>query len=52
MHRLGMGWWLKEFGANENERNLNNKINRRGFLAAFLLQCLDAIGAAEFRLNL
>lgn len=28
----------------ETERNLNNKISRGGFTAAFLLQCLRAIG--------
>ncbi|SMH41557.1 DUF6471 domain-containing protein [Mesorhizobium australicum] len=27
----------------ESERNLNNKISRGGFSAAFLLQCLQAI---------
>lgn len=34
----------------ETERNLNNKISRGGFSAAFLLQCLTAIGATEVRL--
>jgi Domain of unknown function (DUF6471) len=28
----------------ETERNLNNKISRGGFTAAFMLQCLVAIG--------
>lgn len=36
---------LSERGVQENERNLNNKISRGGFSAAFLLLCLDAIGA-------
>jgi 3-mercaptopyruvate sulfurtransferase SseA len=36
---------LAQIGVHENERNLNNKISRGGFSAAFLLQCLDAIGA-------
>ena len=36
---------LAEMGVHETERNLNNKISRGGFTAAFLLQCLDAIGA-------
>ncbi len=36
---------LAGIGVNENERNLNNKIARGGFSAAFLLQCLRAIGA-------
>ena len=34
----------------ETERNLNNKISRGGFSAAFLLQCLAAIGVSELRL--
>lgn len=41
---------LATLGITENERNLNNKISRGGFTAAFLLQCMDAIGAAELRL--
>ncbi len=36
---------LAERGVQENERNLNNKISRGGFPAAFLLLCLEAIGA-------
>ena len=36
---------LADIGVTENERNLNNKISRGGFTAAFLLQCLDAIRA-------
>ncbi len=35
---------LAQIGVHENERNLNNKISRGGFSAAFLLQCLDAVG--------
>jgi hypothetical protein len=35
----------------ETERNLNNKISRGGFTAAFLLQCLDAIGASQLLLE-
>jgi hypothetical protein len=38
-------------GVTENERNLNNKISRGGFTAAFLLQCLSAIGASSLRLD-
>jgi len=41
---------LAEIGVQENERNLNNKISRGGFSAAFLLECLDAIGASDVRL--
>ena len=42
---------LAALGVNENERNLNNKIARGGFSAAFLLQCLSAIGASELRVS-
>jgi hypothetical protein len=34
----------------ETERNLNHKISRGGFSAAFLLQCLTAIGGGSVRL--
>jgi hypothetical protein len=40
---------LSALGLSENERNLNNKISRGGFTAAFLLQCLEAIGVADLR---
>lgn len=42
---------LAEIGIHENERNLNNKISRGGFSAAFLLQCLDVIEAKEILLR-
>lgn len=35
---------MATIGVKETERNLNNKISRGGFTAAFLVQCLDAIG--------
>ena len=38
---------LKGLDISETERNLNNKISRGGFTAAFLLQCLAAIGASS-----
>lgn len=41
---------LGEIGVSENERNLNNKISRGGFTAAFMLQCLTAIGATSVQL--
>jgi Domain of unknown function (DUF6471) len=41
---------LTAMGIPETERNLNNKISRGGFSGAFLLQCLEAIGATEVRL--
>lgn len=34
---------LAEIGVHETEKNLNNKISRGGFSAAFLLQCLNVI---------
>lgn len=40
---------LAAVGVQETERNLNNKISRGGFTAAFFLQCLDAIGVFELR---
>ena len=46
----GLAEKLAEIGVVENERNLNNKISRGGFTAAFLLQCLAAIEANELRL--
>ena len=42
---------LAALGLVETERNLTNKISRGGFTAAFLLQCLDSIGAKEVRLE-
>lgn len=41
---------LGEMGIQETEKNLNNKISRGGFTAAFLLQCLDAIRVSDLRL--
>ena len=42
---------LKPLGVHETERNLANKISRGGFSAAFLLQCLSAIGATSVSLG-
>lgn len=42
---------LGEMGIHETERNLNNKISRGGFSAAFLLQCLSAIGTQTLYLD-
>lgn len=47
----GLAEKLAAIGVSENERNLNNKISRGGFTAAFLLQCLDAIGASSLQLR-
>jgi len=42
---------LASIGVHENERNLNNKISRGGFTAAFFVQCLVAIGCSIVRLE-
>jgi len=42
---------LSAIGVSENERNLNNKISRGGFTAAFLLQCLEVAGAHSLHLD-
>jgi hypothetical protein len=41
---------LEEIGISEKEANIRNKLSRGKFSAAFLLQCLNAIGVAEVRL--
>jgi hypothetical protein len=41
---------LTDMGIPETERNLNNKISRGGFTAAFLLQCLEAIETRDLRI--
>lgn len=42
---------LKALGIHETERNINNKISRGGFSAAFLVQCLKAIGCTTLHLE-
>lgn len=42
---------LTAMGTPESERNLTNKISRGGFTAAFLLQCMEAVGASTLRLK-
>lgn len=42
---------LGGMGIHETERNLTNKISRGGFTAAFLVQCLTAIGVSSLRLD-
>jgi hypothetical protein len=37
-------------GIPETERTLDKKISRGGFTAAFLLQCLEAIGVQSLQL--
>ncbi len=42
---------LKEIDVKEDEHNLRNKVARGKFTAAFLLQCLEAIGTTELQLR-
>ncbi len=42
---------LTEMGIPESERNIANKISRGGFTAAFLIQCMAAIGCDIIRLD-
>lgn len=42
---------LAAIGVKEDERNFRNKVARGKFTAAFLLQCLEAIGAQTIRLD-
>ena len=42
---------LGELGIHETERNLNNKISRGGFSAAFFIQCLEAIDTDTLHLR-
>ncbi len=42
---------LGEMGIHETERNLNNKISRGGFTAAFFLQCLEAIDCHSLQVS-
>lgn len=42
---------LAEIGISEDERNLRNKLSRGKFTAAFMLQCLTAIGGSELRFS-
>ena len=42
---------LSAIGVRETDRNLNNKISRGGFTAAFLIQCLEVIGCKSVHLD-
>ena len=42
---------LADIGVTEAEPNVRNKLARGKFTAVFLLQCLEAIGAKELRLD-
>ena len=41
---------LAELGVEEKQANIANKLSRGKFSAAFLFQCLEAIGEREIRL--
>jgi len=42
---------LGDIGVHETEKNLNNKIARGGFSAAFMLQCFEAIGGKSIAVS-
>lgn len=42
---------LADIGVDEKEVNVRNKLSRGKFTAAFLLQCLGAIGSQQLRLD-
>jgi len=46
-----LGERLGEMGIHETERNLNNKISRGGFSAAFFIRCLEAIDCKSLALR-
>ena len=41
---------LADIGIVEKEVNIRNKLSRGKFSAAFLIQCLEAIGSGDLRL--
>ena len=42
---------LADIGISEKEVNVANKLSRGKFSAAFLLQCLEAVGSSQLRLD-
>ena len=42
---------LESIGVTEDERNLRNKVSRGKFTAAFMLQCLTALGTEQFHIG-
>jgi Domain of unknown function (DUF6471) len=42
---------LKSIDVQEDERNLRNKVSRGKFTAAFMLQCLTAMGVSDLRMG-
>lgn len=56
MARKGMSYAdlvnaLAETGVKESEANLRNKVSRGSFTAAFLLQCMSAMGVKTLHLD-
>lgn len=46
-----LGKRLESIGVTEDERNLRNKVSRGKFTAAFMLQCLTALGSETMRIG-
>ena len=42
---------LADIGVTDAEPNIRNKLSRGKFTATFMLQCLEAIGAKDLRLD-
>lgn len=42
---------LAEIGVDEKEANIRNKLSRGKFSAAFMLQCLSAVGSLHLQLD-
>ena len=42
---------LSDVGVEEKEANVRNKLSRGKFSAAFLLQCLSAVGSSQLHLD-
>ena len=42
---------LAALGISEKEANVGNKLSRGKFTAAFLIQCLEAVGTDQLRLQ-
>ena len=42
---------LAQLGVDEKEVNVRNKLSRGKFTAAYLLQCLEAVGASEIKVG-
>jgi hypothetical protein len=42
---------LAEIDVEEKEANVRNKLSRGAFTAAYLIQCLEAVGVKELRIG-